>query len=64
MWGWFQELSNTRQFGAMGPNPITHQEITFWAEGNGIDLIPTEREAICAIDRTFILHAYSKDKPK
>jgi hypothetical protein len=46
----------------MGLSPIVHTEITSWAQGMGITLLPFERQAIRAIDLAYIIHCNSKDK--
>jgi len=45
---------------AMRLGPITHQEITAWAEGMRYNLLPFERQCIRAIDRAYLLHLNSK----
>ena len=59
IWQWFYELDATRQNG-MGAGPITHVEITAWANGMGIDLLPFERQALRQIDRAFLIYSNSK----
>jgi len=45
----------------MAQNPLTHTEITAWAEGMKLNLLPFEREAIVRIDDAFQSHSNSKD---
>lgn len=63
IWEWFFELDSTRNNG-MAHGPITNVEITAWAEGMGIDLMPIERRALLAIDKAFLIHSNSDSKSK
>jgi hypothetical protein len=53
VWSWFKELDSTRLIG-MTLGPITHCEITAWADGEGIRLMPFQRRAIRALDVAYI----------
>lgn len=55
------QLNKTRDVG-MQVAAIKHVEITAWAQGMGINLLPFERRAICAIDDAFMAHQNSKSK--
>ncbi len=44
----------------MGLGPITHLEISAWAEGMKIDLLPFERKAIRELDKAFLIYSNSK----
>ena len=44
----------------MGAGSITHVEITAWANGMGIELLPFERQAIRQIDKAFLIYSNSK----
>jgi hypothetical protein len=63
IWDWFVELDATRTSG-MTYNAITHQEITAFADGERINMLPFERRAIRAIDRAFIKFQNAKSKEK
>jgi len=64
VWGWFHELSSTRQNG-MSINPITHQEIEAWSHLTGNHPAPWEVAAIRAIDSAQITSIMEdQDKPK
>lgn len=62
IWGYFCELDGTRQTGGMGFNPITHVEMTAWAEGMGVTLTPFERNCIRVIDDAYRVHCNKKEK--
>lgn len=45
----------------MALNPISHTEITAWASGMNLELLPFERRAIRAIDQAYVAHCNSKN---
>lgn len=63
VWEWFYELDGTRQSG-MVLGPITNVEISAWASGMGIDLLPFERRAILAVDRAYLAFNAKKMQSK
>ena len=64
VWGWFHELSGTRQNG-MSINPINHQEIKAWSELTGIKPAAWELSAIRGIDAAQISSILEdQEKPK
>lgn len=50
LWSWFQELSETRMFSEVGPQPISFTEIDAWSRLNRISLSPYEVEVIRRLD--------------
>jgi hypothetical protein len=40
--------------GAMGPTPLTSQELTAWQKGSGVDLNPWEFATILSMSRKYI----------
>ena len=63
IWEWFYELDSTR-INNMTAGPITNQEITFWSNGMGYDLLPIERKALLAVDRAFLIHNSKSSEKK
>lgn len=62
IWSWFIEISATRTYNPAGPNPISYGEIEAWARLNRWPIEPCHVEAIVAMDRAYLDHAYSKAK--
>lgn len=62
VWEWFLELDKTRPNNGMGISAITHTEITSWADGMNIELLPFERKAIRAVDEAYVTYCNSKAK--
>ena len=62
LWEWFAELSNSRQSGGFGPNPISHLDMQAWASLKRLTLEPFEVDALRAIDAVY-LAASNKKKP-
>lgn len=60
LWQWFCELSNGRQSGGFGPEPLSYSEIKAWAELTGNIPEAWEVETIKELDRVF-LKEISKD---
>lgn len=48
-------------FGAMGPVPLSSQEIRAWCEGSGINLKPWEFEAIRNASRAYLASLNGKE---
>jgi hypothetical protein len=63
VWSWFKDLDGCRTIG-LTLGPITHCEITAWAKGMKIDLMPLERRAIRSLDVAYLNFQNSKDKKK
>lgn len=64
IWEFFIELDETRPSNGMAVSSITHEEITAWAEGNNISLMPFERRCIRAIDKAYVTYQNSKAKER
>jgi hypothetical protein len=62
-WAWFIELSGTRGYNAVGPNPITYAEIAAWAALMRWPLRPEDVQAIRVLDEVYIDKAYGKLAP-
>ncbi|MCK5245223.1 MAG: hypothetical protein KAJ90_08130 [Desulfobacterales bacterium] len=60
LWQWFCELSNSRDYGMVGPKPLSYSEIQAWSQLTKIDPTAWEVQAIKAIDRVFIAEAGKK----
>jgi hypothetical protein len=60
VWKWFLELDRTRIQSGFGVNPITHTEITHWANGMEIKVTPFERKALRAVDEAYMTYQNSK----
>jgi hypothetical protein len=61
IWVWFnEELNSCRDINGMALPPITHTEITSWADGMKIDLLPFERRALKALDNAYTSYFNSK----
>lgn len=64
IWNWFLELDETRLNSGMGFNSITHTEITHWADGMWMKLLPFERRALRRIDKAYMEHCNTKANEK
>lgn len=61
IWDWFLKLSRKRQ-SAMGPNPITSEEVLCWCARQGISFTPFENSVIDQLDDLYLSHQYKKEK--
>lgn len=64
VWTAFWALSGRRSYNGAGPNPIAWAEIAAWSQIRGATFDELELEAVLALDREFIAHAYRKPGAK
>jgi hypothetical protein len=55
LWGYFVDLSQTRQSGGMGPSRLTRLEIHAWEADECIQLERWERRAILMVDTAYLI---------
>ena len=60
LWGWFCDLSNSRQYGEAGPMALTYSEIQAWANLTKNEPAAWEVEVLKKIDRVFLNEAMKK----
>lgn len=60
LWRIFGELSATRTYNQVGPNPIAYSEMAAWQRLFGWSLGRHHLDMIRALDDAYLEHAYSK----
>lgn len=60
LWGWFCELSNSRQYAEYGPMALSYTEIQAWANLMKSDPTAWEVDVIKQIDRVYLTEAVKK----
>ncbi len=64
VWLWFTELSNARQSGFSGVQPISFQDIDAWKRLTGAQPSPDEVALLRQLDDLFRRHVSEQLKPK
>jgi hypothetical protein len=59
LWRWFLDLSRTRSYHMMGPNPISHVEIAAYCQLHQIAMQPHHVEILRAMDEAYLDHLAS-----
>ncbi|MBN9525785.1 MAG: hypothetical protein J0H82_06270 [Alphaproteobacteria bacterium] len=54
LWGWFNELSDARGAGGLGPAPISYPDILAWSRLTGRRPAPWEIGVIKALDLVYL----------
>ncbi|SDY18089.1 phage tail assembly chaperone [Citreimonas salinaria] len=62
LWNAFMQLSRVRSSGPVGPNPIGFPEIAAWSSLMRMPLDPHHVEALTAMDRVWMEHAYRREE--
>jgi hypothetical protein len=64
LWGWFSELSQGRQPGAMGPARLTFLDIDAWARLTRTPIEPWELSVILRLDSAWLAVEYDNASTK
>ena len=60
LWRWFVDLSRARTYHTGGPNPISYQEIGWYARAMRLPIAPHHVRILKDLDDAFIEVAYTK----